>query len=51
MQRAVTPHPFDQDFLEPYPIQEQNTQTVSGEYKTQKDEIDRERPDDNQAKN
>ncbi|RKE56734.1 DUF3857 domain-containing protein [Sphingobacterium detergens] len=51
MPRAITPHPFDQDFLEPYPIQEQNTETASGEYKTQKDEIDQEQSDDNQTKN
>ncbi|MNE09922.1 hypothetical protein D3C80_1026160 [compost metagenome] len=51
MPRPMTPHPFDQDFLKPYPIQEQNTGTAFGEYKTQKDEIDQEQPDDNQAKN
>jgi len=51
MPRPMTPHPLDQDFLKPYPIQEQNTETAFGEYKTQKDEIDQEQPDDNQAKN
>lgn len=51
MQRAITPHPFDQDFLKPYPIQEQNKETASREYKTQKNEVDQEQPDDNQVRN
>ncbi|MGE8292793.1 MAG: DUF3857 domain-containing protein [Sphingobacterium sp.] len=49
--RAVTPHPFDQDFLKPYPIQEQNAEITSADYKTQKNEIDHKQSEDDQTKN
>lgn len=50
--RAVTPHPFDQDFLNPYPIQkEQDTEITSADYKTQRNELDDKQSEDNQTKN
>ncbi|MGE8379964.1 MAG: DUF2569 family protein, partial [Sphingobacterium sp.] len=51
MQQAVTPHPFDQDFLQPYPIQEQNIEITSADYKIQKNEIDHKQSKDDQTKN
>ncbi|MNI76920.1 hypothetical protein D3C73_1331790 [compost metagenome] len=46
IQRATIAHPFDQDFLKPYPVSEQNADDTVTELKFPNDKIDRAHPED-----
>lgn len=46
IQRAATTHPFDQDFLKPYPISKQNSDDTAAEFNSPDNKIDPAHPED-----